>query len=38
MKQDRERTRRTYSIIGLAIIAAVILSMVASAIIPPPTP
>jgi hypothetical protein len=38
MKQDRERNRRTYSIIGLAIIAAVILSMVASAVITTPTP
>lgn len=32
MKQDRERQRRTYSIIGLAIVIAVILSMVLSAV------
>jgi hypothetical protein len=36
MKQDRDRSRRAYSIIGLIIIAAVILSMVASAVITAP--
>jgi hypothetical protein len=38
MKSDRERNRRAYSIIGLLIIAAVIISMVASAVITTPAP
>lgn len=38
MKRDRERSRRAYSIIGLLIIAAVIISMVASAVISTPAP
>jgi hypothetical protein len=38
MKRDRERARRAYSIIGLLIISAVIISMVASAVITTPAP
>jgi hypothetical protein len=36
MRRDRDRSRRTMSIVGLLIIAAVVISMVASAVISTP--
>jgi hypothetical protein len=36
MKRDRDRSRKVMSIIGLLIIAAVVISMIASAVVTVP--
>jgi hypothetical protein len=36
MKRDRDRSRKVMSIIGLLIIAAVVISMIASAVVSVP--